>query len=144
MRVKWTRAASCQSVPVPCSIVTTTSAPPALDFTDVHAKLDRAEEHINTLSDEIDAFVNGDSYGRFEARLNPIDESYSMIFHETNPYRSAGGAFSSAMRVTTCDALLTTSFARWYRRAKCTAGISSRSLTRRIRGTASWAARTAT
>jgi hypothetical protein len=59
--------------------VTTPTAP---DFTDLHAKLDRAEEHINTLSDEIDSFVAADSYARFEARFNPIDESYSVIFHE--------------------------------------------------------------
>jgi len=83
--VKWTRAACCQFVPVPCSIVTTSPASAALDLTDVHAKLDRAEEHINDLSDEIDSFVNGESYGSFEARLNPIDESYSMIFRENKP-----------------------------------------------------------
>jgi hypothetical protein len=85
MPVKWTRAACCQFVPVPCSIVATPPAPTALDLTDTHAKLDRAEEHINTLSDEIDSFVAGDSYARFEARFNPIDESYSVIFHENKP-----------------------------------------------------------
>jgi hypothetical protein len=61
----------------------TTPIPP--DFADVHAKLDRAEEHINQLSEAIDSFVAGQSYARFEARFNPIDESYSVIFHENQP-----------------------------------------------------------
>jgi len=97
--VKWTRAACCQFVPVPCSIVTTSPASAALDLTDVHAKLDRAEEHINDLSDEIDSFVNGESYGSFEARLNPIDESYSMIFRENKPLPVSRLGRSSRRRV---------------------------------------------
>ena len=61
----------------------------ASDFIDVHAKLARAEEHMNELSEAIDSFVAGDSYARFEPRFNPIDESYSVIFHESELPASA-------------------------------------------------------
>jgi len=62
--------------------MSTSTAP---DLTGVHAKLDRAEEHISALRDEIRPLMEGLSYARFETRHNVLDDSYSVIFHEVEP-----------------------------------------------------------
>jgi hypothetical protein len=62
--------------------MSTSTAP---DLTGVHAKLDRAEEHISALRDEIRPLMEGLSYACFETRHNVLDDSYSVIFHEVEP-----------------------------------------------------------
>jgi hypothetical protein len=55
------------------------SAPPVPDLTGVHAKLDRAEEHMDALRDEIRPLMEGLSSVQGETRHNVLDDSYSVI-----------------------------------------------------------------
>jgi hypothetical protein len=59
------------------------SNPPTSDLTGVHAKLDRAEEHMDSLRDEIRPLMEGLSFAEFETRHNVLDDSYSVIMRET-------------------------------------------------------------
>jgi hypothetical protein len=59
------------------------STPPAPDLTGVHAKLDRAEEHIDALRDEIKPVMEGLTSAQAETRHNVLDDSYSVIMRQS-------------------------------------------------------------
>jgi hypothetical protein len=58
------------------------SSPPPPDLTGVHAKLDRAEEHMDALRDEIRPLMEALSFATFETRHNVLDDSYAVIMRE--------------------------------------------------------------
>src|SRR5207248_11185539 len=59
----------------------TTPTPP--DLTGVHLKLERADQHITALGDEITEF--GRDYITYELRQGKLDDSYAVHFHFTKP-----------------------------------------------------------
>jgi hypothetical protein len=59
------------------------SNPPTPDLTGVHAKLDRAEEHIDALRDEIKPVMEGLTSAQAETRHNVLDDSYSVIMRQS-------------------------------------------------------------
>jgi hypothetical protein len=61
--------------------VTTPASP---DLAGVHQKIDRAEEHFKALDNEIMGFAGGGHIST-EIRQNVLDDSYSVIFHQSAP-----------------------------------------------------------